>query len=436
MKRILRGKNKQKGKKHDDENPPISDMPPPSQLPHQDPRYSQRDLNQDPRYSGKLPGEQYTTGVPQGKIDVRYSDELDPTYIVEDSVRLRQQQQLEQMNIQQQQMQKYKQDPRYVQQQQPQKRIQRPLDASKIVDSLRLGEGEYERQYEEPQYDRRPPSYRQPKNGGPPPQKQPSAKGKFHAASARRQQQMEHNVAPPSPARQQQQQQQQQPRMATSPQQQQPRAASPQQQQQQRPTRRSPSPQARQQHAPPPQKAHQEKQVFEPTQAPPFKEKAPPKPAITVNGIDPVVQMERAAVCRELVKQYVADIWNRGDLELIPKVCARGLRFNGSAGMDRVGHDGFSRMVQTIRGSLEDYHCEIHSMVVEGNKAFCRMRFTGRHVGQLLGYEATGKHVSWMGASEFTVVDGLIVKVWELGDMASLEHQLREATDNPGQEEE
>ena len=138
--------------------------------------------------------------------------------------------------------------------------------------------------------------------------------------------------------------------------------------------------------------------------------------------------MERAAVTRELVKQYVADIWNRGDLDLIPKVCARGLRFNGSAGMDRVGHDGFRRMVETIRGSLEDYHAEIHSMVVEGNKAFCRMRFTGRHTGQLLGYEATGKHVSWMGASEFTVVDGLIVKVWELGDMASLEHQLRQAS--------
>lgn len=184
----------------------------------------------------------------------------------------------------------------------------------------------------------------------------------------------------------------------------------------------------------PPQQAKQDhypqpaRQAFEPTQIPPAKEtEAPPS-----LNVDPVIQMERAAITRELVKQYVADIWNRGDLDLIPKVCARGLRFNGSAGMDRVGHAGFSRMVQTIRGSLEDYHCEIHSMVVEGNKAFCRMRFTGRHVGQLLGYEGTGKHVSWMGASEFTVVDGLIVKVWELGDMSSLEHQLRQATGGGG----
>lgn len=57
---------------------------------------------------------------------------------------------------------------------------------------------------------------------------------------------------------------------------------------------------------------------------------------------------EQAAKCastRELVKKFVADIWNRGELELIPEVCHPGLRFNGSVGMDRVGHDGFRRMV-------------------------------------------------------------------------------------------
>jgi predicted ester cyclase len=135
-------------------------------------------------------------------------------------------------------------------------------------------------------------------------------------------------------------------------------------------------------------------------------------------GVDPVAQMAHNAVTRELIKQFIADIWNRGDLDLIPNVCAKGIRFNGSSGMDRVGHDGFKRMVTTIRSSLEDYHCEIHSMVVEGNKAFCRLRFMGRHVGKLLGYDPTGRQVSWMGVMEFTVMDGFIIKVWELRDMS------------------
>lgn len=298
-------KKKQKEKKGESM---IDEMPPPSAMPNQDPRYSQRDLaNQDPRY-----------------IQQQYE------------------------NYPQQQK---RQDPRH----------SAPQRES----------------YTQQQQQRPPPHQQQQQR--PPPQ-QYREKQEYDAPPPARQQQ-----APPRSAKEQEY-------YDSLPQQ--------------------------QRSAPP-------RQTFEATQTKPKKEKAPPN---TTVGIDPVVQAERAAVTRELVKQYVADIWNRGDLDLIPKICARGLRFNGSAGMDRVGHDGFCRMVHTIRDSLEDYHCEIHSMVVEGNKAFCRMRFTGRHVGQLLGYEATGKHVSWMGASEFTVMDGLICKVWELGDMASLENQLREAS--------
>jgi predicted ester cyclase len=128
---------------------------------------------------------------------------------------------------------------------------------------------------------------------------------------------------------------------------------------------------------------------------------------------------------RELVKRFIADIWNRGEVELIPVVCHPSLRFNGHVGMDRVGHDGFSRMVLTVREALTDYHCEIHSMVVESNKAFCRVRFTGKHTGNLLGYPPTGRAVAWMGASEFTCKNGKILKVWELGDLKSLEDQLK-----------
>ena len=111
-------------------------------------------------------------------------------------------------------------------------------------------------------------------------------------------------------------------------------------------------------------------------------------------------------ITRNLVKRFIADIWNRGELDDIPKICHPSLRFNGHIGMDRVGHEGFSRMVSTVREALGDYHCEIHSLVAENNKAFCRLRFTGKHVGNLLGYPATGKTVCWNGASEFSV------KVW------------------------
>lgn len=135
--------------------------------------------------------------------------------------------------------------------------------------------------------------------------------------------------------------------------------------------------------------------------------------------------MAAIELTRELVKKFISDIWNRGEIDLIPTVCHPSLRFNGHVGMDRVGHEGFARMVATVREALTDYHCEIHSMVVESTKAFCRLRFTGKHTGNLLGYPPTGKTVAWMGASEFTCKNGKILKVWELGDLKSLEEQLR-----------
>mmetsp|Transcript_22052 Transcript_22052/g.54547 ORF Transcript_22052/g.54547 Transcript_22052/m.54547 type:complete len:406 (+) Transcript_22052:155-1372(+) len=129
---------------------------------------------------------------------------------------------------------------------------------------------------------------------------------------------------------------------------------------------------------------------------------------------------------RELVKIFIGEIWNRGEIESIERVCSPRLRFNGHTGLERVGHDGFSRMVATVRSSLEGYHCEIHSMVVEGRKCFCRLKFTGKHVGLLMGYPPTNKLVAWMGASEFTICPRTrqILKVWELGDIKTLEAQL------------
>jgi hypothetical protein len=56
-------------------------------------------------------------------------------------------------------------------------------------------------------------------------------------------------------------------------------------------------------------------------------------------------QAAKCVVTRELVKKFIADIWNRGELDLICEVCHPDLRFNGYTGMDKVGHDGFGRMV-------------------------------------------------------------------------------------------
>jgi len=78
-----------------------------------------------------------------------------------------------------------------------------------------------------------------------------------------------------------------------------------------------------------------------------------------------------------------------------------------------------------VRGALDDYRCEILDLVTDDLRAFARMRFSGVHTGELLGYAPRGKRIEWMGAALFTAAkDGRIADLWVLGDIQALMSQL------------
>lgn len=57
---------------------------------------------------------------------------------------------------------------------------------------------------------------------------------------------------------------------------------------------------------------------------------------------------------RDLVKKFISEIWNRGEVEMIPNVCHPSLRFNGHVGMDRVStNDDVSQSSQQQQSPVE-----------------------------------------------------------------------------------
>lgn len=67
----------------------------------------------------------------------------------------------------------------------------------------------------------------------------------------------------------------------------------------------------------------------------PMKESSPYVPHSSESASTPIhtnLPPDRYAETRNLVKKFIADIWNRGELELIPQVCSPSLRFNGNTG--------------------------------------------------------------------------------------------------------
>jgi predicted ester cyclase len=127
------------------------------------------------------------------------------------------------------------------------------------------------------------------------------------------------------------------------------------------------------------------------------------------------------------VRTFYEQIWNQHNLKMIPEVLHEHLTFRGSLGLNKYGHAGFRDYLDMVHEALGDYHCTIDDLVSEPDKVFARMTFTGIHQGVFMDFPPTGKRVTWAGAALFTFEGEKVSDLWVLGDLLSLERQLKAA---------
>lgn len=131
---------------------------------------------------------------------------------------------------------------------------------------------------------------------------------------------------------------------------------------------------------------------------------------------------------RRLVERFYADLWNRVDLDCADEILHSDVDFRGSVGARASGRAAVCEYVRMVTTALADYRCEIRTLLVHGDQAAARVRFSGVHVDTFLGYRPSGRHVEWHGAAFFTARDGLLATIWVLGDLDTLRSQLEAET--------
>jgi len=124
------------------------------------------------------------------------------------------------------------------------------------------------------------------------------------------------------------------------------------------------------------------------------------------------------------VQAFYERIWNAGDTGATVQLLDPDFIFRGSLGAEMRGREAFCGYVRSVRSAR--YRCDILDCVTEGERAFAKTRFSGIHVGQFRGFAPTHKAVQWLGAALFRVEGPLIAELWVLGDLVSLEGNLRE----------
>ena len=125
------------------------------------------------------------------------------------------------------------------------------------------------------------------------------------------------------------------------------------------------------------------------------------------------------------VRRFYEVLWNEHDLTAIPSIFHNHITFRGSLGEEKRGYDGIAEYVDKVHRALGNYQCIIQDLVEERDRVFARMKFQGVHRRKFLGFEPSGNQIHWQGCALFTFLGERILDLWVLGDLKSLEDQLR-----------
>lgn len=126
-----------------------------------------------------------------------------------------------------------------------------------------------------------------------------------------------------------------------------------------------------------------------------------------------------------LVADFYERLWHRQEKGALGDLLDENFVFRGSLGAERRGREEFWSYLQEVCGALGEYRCDILDCVAEGDTAFAKMRFSGRHRAVFRGYAPTQQIVAWLGAAHFRFRDGKIAELWVLGDLWALEEMLK-----------
>jgi steroid delta-isomerase-like uncharacterized protein len=128
---------------------------------------------------------------------------------------------------------------------------------------------------------------------------------------------------------------------------------------------------------------------------------------------------------KALVSRIAADIWNRGNLEVVNEVMAANARYHGPHMPNGLGdRENWRQAIAMYRGAFPNSHVKFDELIGSRDTVVGRWKATATHTGQLPGVAPTGKPIAIGGITIYRISDGKIVEAWEQLDMLGMWQQL------------
>jgi steroid delta-isomerase-like uncharacterized protein len=130
-----------------------------------------------------------------------------------------------------------------------------------------------------------------------------------------------------------------------------------------------------------------------------------------------------------LVKRFFADVWNKGNLDLVDEYLAQNYVDNNQPPGTPRGHKGYKATVNMFHTAFPDIRFTLDQVLAENDRVAFRLTGRGTHKGNFMGIPPTGKQVSFGSMTFIRIEDGKVAERWGIIDIPGLMQQLGE----PGQ---
>ena len=125
-----------------------------------------------------------------------------------------------------------------------------------------------------------------------------------------------------------------------------------------------------------------------------------------------------------IVKRFIEECLNRRDLDLVNQLFSPDY-VNYAATQDiSPDLEGYKQRIAYMFTSFPDLHVKIEDIFSDEDKVGIRLTASGSHMGDLMGFSATGRYAEWTAIAIYQVSDGKILKRWENRDDLGLMEQL------------
>jgi steroid delta-isomerase-like uncharacterized protein len=132
---------------------------------------------------------------------------------------------------------------------------------------------------------------------------------------------------------------------------------------------------------------------------------------------------------KQLARRWFEEVWNQRNESAIEAMLTPGCRAHGLGGSDAalIGPEGFKTFHRSFCQAFPDLRVTVHDTIAEGDRVAIRWTATMTHLGDGLGFPASGRKVSLEGSTIVNIRGGKMDEAWNHMDITGLFATLKAA---------